>query len=597
MSVRVIPAAPTILTNPVSVTVPASSNALFSVAVSGSQPFAYQWLLNGVPVPGAINSQLPLISVQATNAGNYQVVVSNAGGTVTSLLASLTVTPKAPVFTLQPVSAQVAAGTNFTFTGLANGSQPISYQWLRNGTSIANATQTAFSLTNVTPSNNGTYTLVASNAVNSVSSAPVTLIVIPVPQIVQPLTNLIVDSGSNLVLSVVASGSAPLSYNWQFNGLPLSAVSSSLSISNIKPSQSGFYMVTVTNSRGAISSTGRVSVLGLAGQASAWGDNAAGQSSVPAALGTVVAVTGGDYHTAALFHNGTLTVWGNNGDGQATVPTNILHFVALTSGAAHNLAVTETGSVVAWGRNEAGQCNVPAGTSNTVVSVAAGDSFSLALLNNGTVTGWGDNSFGQISIPGGLTAVQAIVAGREHSLALRANGLVTAWGYNTYGQATVPASVSNVAAIAAGYLHSAALLSNGMAIVWGDNSFGQTNVPPSATNLVAIAAGDFHTLALRADGTVIAWGDNSLGQTAVPVGLNHAIAVACGNYHSLALSYVLGPLQITQVGSQLIISWNGPGVLQSSPTPLGPFNDVSVPGNPYTNTDLSAPSMFYRLRK
>jgi len=63
----------------------------FSVWVIGTSPFSYQWFFNGTAVFGATNSTLPLSNVQFTNAGLYSVVVTNAYGSVTSSVASLTV--------------------------------------------------------------------------------------------------------------------------------------------------------------------------------------------------------------------------------------------------------------------------------------------------------------------------------------------------------------------------------------------------------------------------------------------------------------------------------------------------------------------------
>ena len=52
--------------------------AMFTVGVSGSAPFTYQWLKGGSPLAGATDSALTLANVQTTNQGQYSVVVSNA---------------------------------------------------------------------------------------------------------------------------------------------------------------------------------------------------------------------------------------------------------------------------------------------------------------------------------------------------------------------------------------------------------------------------------------------------------------------------------------------------------------------------------------
>lgn len=596
VSVRVSPAPPSILTNPAPLTLPASSNAIFAVTAAGSQPISYQWLFNGNVIGGANLAQYSLAGIQSSNSGNYQVLVANSVGSVTSQVATLTVTPLAPYFTVNPAGASVSAGSNRTFTSSANGTLPIAYQWQHASTNLPGAILSSLTLSNLVIADAGTYAVIASNSAGFATSAPAVLTVFQSPTFLQALTNQVVDISNNAVLAVSVLGSPTLNYSWQFNGVSISATNPILVISNIQPSQSGYYRVSVTNQFGSLASTGRISVMGLPSRVLAWGDNSGGQTNVPSGFDDIVAIAGGDYHTAALHRDGTLAAWGYNGDGQATVPTNTLRFVSIASGASHNLAITEKGTVIAWGRNEFGQTNVPASASNNVLSVAAGDSHSLALLASRTVVAWGDNTFGQTTVPQGLSGVRAIAAGRNHNLAVRTNGTIAAWGYNISGQATAPSGLTNVAAVAAGYLHSVVLLSNSTVVAWGDNTFGQTNVPAGLSNVVAIAAGDFHSYALLPDGSIVGWGDDSYRQLEAPVGLTNVLTIASGNYHGLALVPVAPYLQTSIVASRMIIRWGGPGVLQWAPSPTGPFSDMQIQGRIYTNTDMSLPAKFFRLR-
>lgn len=87
-----VQAPPTILTQPTNLTVLVSNNALFLVAASGSPTLRYQWYFNtNTVLPNATNSIYLVTSAQTTNAGTYSVVVTNAFGAVTSVLATLTV--------------------------------------------------------------------------------------------------------------------------------------------------------------------------------------------------------------------------------------------------------------------------------------------------------------------------------------------------------------------------------------------------------------------------------------------------------------------------------------------------------------------------
>jgi len=83
--------APNILSQPMSVTVSAASNAVFSVTVESTPRNFYQWMKDGINIGGATNSSLTFSNVQTNQAGNYAVLVSNAWGSVTSSVAVLTV--------------------------------------------------------------------------------------------------------------------------------------------------------------------------------------------------------------------------------------------------------------------------------------------------------------------------------------------------------------------------------------------------------------------------------------------------------------------------------------------------------------------------
>ena len=79
--------------HPLSQVVNVGEGVALSVAVSGSEPLAYQWQRNGVPVLGATNSTLMLANLTAGQAGSYTVTVTNPAGSETSNPAVLTIDP------------------------------------------------------------------------------------------------------------------------------------------------------------------------------------------------------------------------------------------------------------------------------------------------------------------------------------------------------------------------------------------------------------------------------------------------------------------------------------------------------------------------
>ena len=103
---------PAIVTPPANQTVGLGGLAIFSVAVSGTAPFTYQWLLGGSPIPGATNSAFSVANVPAGDQGqHYSVRVSNLSGSVTSPAATLTVlnycTSAQPAQPVYPVGSPV----------------------------------------------------------------------------------------------------------------------------------------------------------------------------------------------------------------------------------------------------------------------------------------------------------------------------------------------------------------------------------------------------------------------------------------------------------------------------------------------------------
>ena len=278
------------------------------------------------------------------------------------------------------------------------------------------------------------------------------------------------------------------------------------------------------------------------GRVVAWGNNASGQTSVPAAaLENVIAIDAGQSHTLALKSDGSVIAWGSNENGEIDVPAGLDDVTAVSAGHFHSVALKSDGTVVAWGANNLGQSTVPAGLAN-VVAVAAGGEHTLALRSDGTVVAWGGNSaYGVTDVPAGLSDVRAIAANFYQSLALTGDGTVVAWGINLNGEANVPADLENVTAIAAGFVFSLALKSDGTVAVLADElDYWRVKNVPAGLVATAIAAGSHHALALKANGTVVAWGGDcvscpDLGERDVPAGLVGVTALAAGGDFSVAL--------------------------------------------------------------
>jgi hypothetical protein len=90
--------APSIVTHPTNQFVAQGTPAGFFVAAQGDLPLAYQWLFNSSNIPAATSTTISFPNTLESNEGNYFVIVTNAAGSVTSVVARLTVNVP-PVFT------------------------------------------------------------------------------------------------------------------------------------------------------------------------------------------------------------------------------------------------------------------------------------------------------------------------------------------------------------------------------------------------------------------------------------------------------------------------------------------------------------------
>jgi Leucine-rich repeat (LRR) protein len=246
---------PAIIAQPQNRTNIAGTTADFSVTVNGTTPFSFQWQFNGANLSGATASSLSLTNVQPADAGNYSVVVTNFGGSVTSSIASLTIWVP-PSISSQPQSRTNIAGTIASFSVVANGTTPFSYQWQLNGGNLSGATGATFSITNVQPAAAGNYSVIVTNFGGSITSSIATLTIWVPPAItLQPLgsTNIL---GTSASFTGAASGTAPLSYQWQFNGAGITgATSNTLNFDSVDYTNSGNYTLVVTNVAGSVTSS------------------------------------------------------------------------------------------------------------------------------------------------------------------------------------------------------------------------------------------------------------------------------------------------------------------------------------------------------
>ena len=252
---------PSILTQPAGQTVTAGESASFTVVASGTATLGYRWRKNGSFITGANGATHTLPATVTTDSASYSVVVTNSVGSITSSVATLTVNPApvAPSIITQPTNQTGTVGGSVALTVLATGTGTLAYQWRHDGNNIAGGTNTSLSLSGLTTNEAGSYVVVVTNSVGSVTSSVAVVTVLPAPippEISAQPESVTVAAGSNASLGVTATGTAPLRYQWHKAGVVVAgATNATLAFTPAQIVNTGGYTVIITNAAGSVTSS------------------------------------------------------------------------------------------------------------------------------------------------------------------------------------------------------------------------------------------------------------------------------------------------------------------------------------------------------
>ncbi|MGH7131897.1 MAG: immunoglobulin domain-containing protein [Phycisphaerales bacterium] len=165
---------PSIDTQPTDLTVCEGSPASLTVVASGSPAPTYQWRRNTINIGGAIDPKLAIAAATPADGASYDCIVTNTCGSVTSSAVTLTVQPGTAI-SQQPTSVATCTGGSATFTVVASGSTPPTYQWRKDSVDIPGATSSSLVIAPVGAGDVASYDCIVTADCGVVTSSPALL--------------------------------------------------------------------------------------------------------------------------------------------------------------------------------------------------------------------------------------------------------------------------------------------------------------------------------------------------------------------------------------------------------------------------------------
>ena len=283
ISVAFAAQAPSFNVMPAPMAVMAGAGASFSVVAAGLPTPTLQWqrrLPAGAweNVAGATAATYNLAATTLAQDGTqFRAVATNASGSVSSALATLNVVDQASPPAITAISGPLTVTRTGTavFAATVKGTEPLSFQWRRDGADILGANTPILRLDQIGDGQAGSYVLHVSNPAGAVQTVAQQLTVVPegstlptAPAIVTQPVAVRVNAGNTATFAVGAGGSGPLAYQWKRNSIDIpGATAAFYSIAAAAPGDAATYAVVVSNSAGSATSSSAALTVDAAMQA------------------------------------------------------------------------------------------------------------------------------------------------------------------------------------------------------------------------------------------------------------------------------------------------------------------------------------------
>lgn len=249
------PSAPIILVDPGDTNVLENTTLKLIVNVIGSPPLYFQWKKDGVSIAGANENELIIKNIQFHDTGLYSIVVSNEYGTSEGAVAFVNVL-SSPKIIAHPTNIDATLNELVVFRVTAIGTEPLYYQWRRNGIILVGETNSELMLIIDNIDLQGTFDVIVSNHIGSALSRQAILTIGEPPFITNQPDIITKIAGEEAVFAVEVTGSPPLFYQWKYFGIDIPGeTNSTLRIPHVTANDEGFYSVLIANKYGFVNSS------------------------------------------------------------------------------------------------------------------------------------------------------------------------------------------------------------------------------------------------------------------------------------------------------------------------------------------------------